>query len=642
MKLDRTWRRRAAAALLGAVYLTLTACGAAAAAAEEDGGIIDLNDPDVVIAAEVGTTTESDARSAYPDAQIVYVNSATDGLLAVTSGKADAYAMNLTAYESSVEPQRSDVTLHPDGVVGEGGDVVVGISPVTELPGAADLINGFIAEIKADGTLEDMNRRWETEHDYAMPEIPQAETPEYTITVGTSGLAEPYTFYQGSQVTGFDIELIERFALWCNAAVEFEVYDWNALTAACVSGKVDYIAADLFETPEKREVIQFSTPYAQVDTVMVIAQKDEDGAGFWSGIASSFEKTFLRENRWQLILSGLGVTLEIALCAGLAGTVLGFGLCLLLRSRFRLVRGLFNAFCTLIQGIPSLVVLMIIYFVVFASVSISPVVVGVIAFALLFAVAVAGILNTGINAVDPGQWEAATALGFSRAGAFVRVIMPQALRHVLPLYKGEFVSMLKLTSIVGYISIEDLTKAGDIIRSRTYEAFFPLIATAIIGHRPQAPAPPSAQGGGPRCRPCPARSRSGRPARRGADSGGAPEKGLPQRHPPQGREHRHPPGGGHHYHRPLRHRQIHPHAVHQPAGNPHRRQNHRAGPGYGLQKDRPLRHPPEDGHGVPVLQPLPPPDRHRKRDAGPHRAAEDAPAAGLREGHGPAANGWHG
>ena len=136
-----------------------------------------MNTPDAIIAAEVGTTTESDARSAYPDAQIVYVNSATDGLLAVTSGKADAYAMNLTAYESSVEPQRSDVTLHPDGVVGEGGDVAVGISPVTDLPNAAELINGFIAEIQADGTLEDMNRRWETEHDYTMPDIPALEDP---------------------------------------------------------------------------------------------------------------------------------------------------------------------------------------------------------------------------------------------------------------------------------------------------------------------------------------------------------------------------------------------------------------------------------------------------------------------------------
>ena len=122
MRMSGTWRKGTIALLMCAICLMLAACGSGNSGPEsEGGGMVDLSAPDAVIAAEVGTTTESDARSAYPDAQIVYVNSATDGLLAVTSGKADAYAMNLTAYESSVEPQRSDVAIHPDGVVGEGG-----------------------------------------------------------------------------------------------------------------------------------------------------------------------------------------------------------------------------------------------------------------------------------------------------------------------------------------------------------------------------------------------------------------------------------------------------------------------------------------------------------------------------------------
>ena len=188
MRTDRTWKKSAVVWLLCAVCLMTAACSSAGSSAGTGSGeAIGLNAPDAVIAAEVGTTTESDARSAYPNAQIVYVNSATDGLLAVTSGKADAYAMNLTAYESSVESQRSDVTLHPDGVVGTGGDVAVGISPGTELSNAAELINGFIAEIKADGTLDDMNRRWETEHDYTMPGNPAPEEPDLTILFLLSG-----------------------------------------------------------------------------------------------------------------------------------------------------------------------------------------------------------------------------------------------------------------------------------------------------------------------------------------------------------------------------------------------------------------------------------------------------------------------
>ena len=482
MKIDRTWRKRGLAALLCALCLTLAACGGGAEGADGAGsGIIDLNTPDAIIAAEVGTTTESDARSAYPDAQIVYVNSATDGLLAVTSGKADAYAMNLTAYESSVEPQRSDVTLHPDGVVGEGGDVAVGISPVTDLPNAAELINGFIAEIQADGTLEDMNRRWETEHDYTMPDIPAPEDPEFTITVGTTGAAEPYSFYQDNELVGFDLELMYRFALWCNAELVIEVYDWYGIMPACTSGKVDYIMSNLFATEERREAMDFSDPYKTVRTVMVVASTEAQAAeGFLDGVIDSFEKTFIRENRWQMILSGLLVTLEISLLSGLFGTALGFGLCLVLRSRRRAVSGAARLFCRIMEGVPNLVVLLIVNFVIFASSDIDPVAVAVISFSVIFAVSVAGTLNTGIQAVNSGQWEAASALGFSRATSFLHVVLPQAVRHVLPIYKSEVVAMIKMTSIVGYISIQDLARAGDLIRSRTFEAFFPLIATAVI------------------------------------------------------------------------------------------------------------------------------------------------------------------
>jgi polar amino acid transport system substrate-binding protein len=97
-----------------------------------------------------------------------------------------------------------------------------------------------------------------------------------------------------------------------------------------------------------------------------------------------------------------------------------------------------------------------------------------------FAAYVSEMMRTGIDAVDRGQHEAAYALGFNRLQVFTKITFPQAARHVLPVFKGEFISMLKMTSIVGYIAIQDLTKMSDIIRSRTYEAFFPLIATALI------------------------------------------------------------------------------------------------------------------------------------------------------------------
>ena len=138
-------------------------------------------------------------------------------------------------------------------------------------------------------------------------------------------------------------------------------------------------------------------------------------------------------------------------------------------------------FCLwLVQGMPMVVLLMILYYIIFGSVAISGMFVAVIGFTLTFGAAVFGLLKMGVGAVDNGQYEAAYALGHSSRHTFFRIILPQAVPHVLPSYQGEIVGLIKSTAIVGYIAVQDLTKMGDIVRSRTYEAFFPLIAVTVI------------------------------------------------------------------------------------------------------------------------------------------------------------------
>ena len=126
------------------------------------------------------------------------------------------------------------------------------------------------------------------------------------------------------------------------------------------------------------------------------------------------------------------------------------------------------------------VLLMILYYIVFGNISINGITVAVIGFTLTFGAAVYGLLKIGVGTIDNGQYEAAYALGYSNQMTFFKIILPQALPHVLPAYKGEIVGLIKATAIVGYIAVQDLTKMGDIVRSRTYEAFFPLIAITII------------------------------------------------------------------------------------------------------------------------------------------------------------------
>ena len=123
---------------------------------------------------------------------------------------------------------------------------------------------------------------------------------------------------------------------------------------------------------------------------------------------------------------------------------------------------------------------MLIFYVVFASINITPVLVAVLAFGINFAAYVAEMFRTGIEGIDRGQTEAGIAMGFTRVSTFLNIVLPQTVRRILPIYKGEFISLVKMTSIVGYIAVQDLTKASDIIRSRTFDAFFPLVMVAIL------------------------------------------------------------------------------------------------------------------------------------------------------------------
>ena len=201
---------------------------------------------------------------------------------------------------------------------------------------------------------------------------------------------------------------------------------------------------------------------------------------FWDEIKASFNKTFLREDRWKLFLEGIGNTMLITLLSILFGTALGFLVFMLCRNGNIVANGVTRFSMWLVTGTPMVVLLMILYYIIFGSVAISGIAVAVIGFTLTFGAAVFSLLRMGVGTIDRGQYEAAYALGHSNRHTFFRIILPQAIPHLLPAYQGEIVGLIKATAIVGYIAVQDLTKMGDIVRSRTYEAFFPLIAVTVI------------------------------------------------------------------------------------------------------------------------------------------------------------------
>lgn len=204
-----------------------------------------------------------------------------------------------------------------------------------------------------------------------------------------------------------------------------------------------------------------------------------------AGLKERFILNFISDERWRYIWDGLGVTLKVTFFSVLMGIALGFLIAIVRAThdktgKLKLLNALCQVYLTVIRGTPVVVQLLIIYFVIFGSVDINKVIVAVLAFGINSAAYVAEIFRSGIMSIDKGQFEAGRSLGFNYVQTMIHIIMPQAFKNVLPALGNEFIVLLKETSISGYIALQDLTKGGDIIRSRTYDAFMPLIAVAAI------------------------------------------------------------------------------------------------------------------------------------------------------------------
>ncbi len=180
------------------------------------------------------------------------------------------------------------------------------------------------------------------------------------------------------------------------------------------------------------------------------------------------------------MLDGLYMTLEVSMLSLLFATLWGSVICILRMSRNRWLRAPAGIYIELMRSLPLLVLLLVSFYVIFAATALTKVQVSVVCFALYFGAYFAEIFRTGITGVEKGQWEAGAALGMNKRQVFGKIVLPQALLHILPVFRTQTTALIKATSIVGYISVMDITKAGDYIRSRTFDAFFPLLLVAAI------------------------------------------------------------------------------------------------------------------------------------------------------------------
>ena len=432
-----------------------------------------------------GSSFDPLTKERFPNARRQYYSLVPDMILAVEQGKIDAYIAE-TPYVAAAIWEGAKIEAVPDVIDRtSAGFILQKSSDTAALRGQLD---AFICESKASGFLQELQDKWLDSKEPSEVFDNNSLTGENgTLKVAVSPDLKPLCYVKDGTVVGYEIEVLQHFAKEYGYRLEFITMTFDAILPGIVSGKYNIGAGGMTITEERAQSVDFTESYLTVDVVMVVKAAEDAAAqgGFWDELKADFEKTFIRENRWKMIVEGVGVTMLISICAAVAGSLLGFGLYMLSRSDLKalqlIAKFVAKVYSRIVAGTPVVVILMILFYVIFGKLqNMSGILVAIIGFTLTFGAFVYDHMTVSVGSVDRGQTEAAYALGYTKNKTFFRIIFPQAMTIFLPSYCGQAVELIKATAVVGYVAVNDLTKMGDIIRSNTYEAFFPLIATAVI------------------------------------------------------------------------------------------------------------------------------------------------------------------
>lgn len=403
------------------------------------------------------------------DIRLFVASGEPDAIQAVCQGHADVYVSDEVMLTKA---DLKRLRLKKSFVGDEAFDVAFAIKKGnTEF---AAQLNDFLAS----APLDDIINYWINDGQYV-------DEPAFTIQEGAEPLRcvcavniAPISYIgNGGEWYGLDADILRRFAHSLGRPFEMKYQDIGSDIMAINTGKADVFSGCLFITEERLKSIDFSDPYYKCHPGYFIVDRSSEAS---MSLGERIDMNLIKEKRWRLIVDGLLETLKITLFSILLGTILGVGVCVCKRSRRKWLRKCADLYGDFINGIPTLVLLLILFYVVFANTGMSASLVAIVTFALCFASSSGNIFDASISSVPKGQTEAGLSLGFTPFKTFIGIVLPQAVEKGLPLYIGECVSLLKNTSIVGYIAIADLTRASELIRSRTFDALIPLLIVTIL------------------------------------------------------------------------------------------------------------------------------------------------------------------
>ena len=429
------------------------------------------------IGVQMGTTGMTYAES-VEGAKVEKYNKGADAIEALKQGKVDFVLIDSSPakYFVSKNPDLS-IAPKPFAVEKYACAIKKGNDELTQQ------VNDALAQLRENGTLTSIEQNWLVDDEYGKHPYTSPEGITYNgkLVMATNAEFAPYEFKEEGDIVGFDVDMMRAVCDILGKELVIDDMAFDSIIAAVDSGKADIGVAGMTVTEDRLKNVNFSDSYTEANQVIIY----KSGTAASQNFVEKLKSTFLEKDRWMYLLQGLGNTLLITVLAVVIGIVLGFVIAVIRSTnqrtgRLKIPNLICRLYLTVVRGTPMVVQLLIIYFVVFSSVNISKILVAVIAFGLNSAAYVAEIVRSGIMSIDEGQFEAGYSLGFSYTRTMVTIILPQALRNILPALGNEAIVLLKETSVSGYIALNDLTKGGDTIRSQTYEAFLPLIAVALI------------------------------------------------------------------------------------------------------------------------------------------------------------------
>ena len=426
-----------------------------------------------------GTIYDGITKNVLSNGDYHYYSTITDLTSALLSNKIDAFAEDESILKEIVKNNK-EISIIPTEV----SSVEVGVIFAKSERGLKlqSEFNDFLSKTIESGLAKELYDKWEnSDNSTTMLDYSALPATNGSIIMATSGMSFPFNFVLNNRVVGYEAELIARFCQEYGYSMEVSQMTFDGIISAVQSGKVDMAASGIGYTEERAKQVNYSIPDSVIKGYFAVRTDAKDDNLFLDSIIDSFNRTFIKENRWMLFVNGIITTLLITILSLILGTILGFVSYTIARNNFDgIFAKIVDFIIWLVRGMPTVVLLMILYYIIFGNVSINGFYVAVIGFTLTFACSMYSMLKGGEKTIDKGQKEAAFTLGYTPRDTFFKIILPQAAYHFMPSYKAEIVSLIKATAVVGYIAVQDITKVGDIIRSRTYEAFFPLIVIAIM------------------------------------------------------------------------------------------------------------------------------------------------------------------